>query len=110
VSTSNVCDRSWFGERPPPRRPEAGRQEREKTTTAVRNALDALEVLVGQADGLSRYLSAHWDLTRRGPDLADALAVSVLVTQATACLGEVNIALAAARLRAGGAFKEGGGG
>jgi hypothetical protein len=102
MSSSNVCDASFFRQGPtPPRR------EREKTTVAVRNALDALEVLVGQADSLSRHLMTHWDLAKRGPDLSDALAVTVLVTQASASLNEVNVALAAARLRAGGAFDEG---
>jgi hypothetical protein len=88
-----------------------GRQEREQTTTAVRDALDALEVLAGQVDSVSRFLATHFDLTARTPpDLADALAVQVLTAQASACLGAVNIVLAAAELRAGGAFKEGGGG
>jgi hypothetical protein len=90
-----------FVQRSPPQRPGADARGREQTTAAVRNALDALEVLVGQADSWSRFLSGYWDLTaRHPPDLCDALAVTVLVTQASGCISEFNIALAAARLRA----------
>jgi hypothetical protein len=117
VSTGNLHDPTLFVQRLPPQRPEAvarpgADDRRQQTADAVRGALGQIDALIRAAEGLQRRLEVHWDLAApevSRPDLADALAASVVVTTATLSISEANRSLAAARLREVAPFTDGGG-
>jgi hypothetical protein len=108
MSTSNVCDQSWFGKGPPPERPGEGAlgRRRERVTAVVCDTLEVLDLLVTGCEDLQRELAAVWDLTKEPLDLASATAAAVAVHTARACLSAAHRLKLADRIRASGAYEE----
>jgi hypothetical protein len=80
---------------------ETFRRRREQTVCVVRDTLDLLDELIGDAERLQQELAARtWDLSRTdGIDLADATAARAAVVTARATLGADHRERMAGRLR-----------
>jgi hypothetical protein len=81
-------------------------RRRERIVEAVCDGLEALDLVISQAEDLQRELSLVWDLTVKGPDLVEATAAKVAALTAQACLGASHRLKLADRIRASRVFEE----